>query len=185
MTRHSSREEARKLGAFLRMRVNAQAADRKDRAAWTTAVQHSLDEYRKEQNWAGSEVLPPPNYEFPDQGRKDSFLLDFVVWRRDIDGDKEGAWIACESEWNLDRASVVKDFQKLLSFRAPYKIMVYDVKYKQKLSAQCREEFEATLSKFSWHLEDEVYIFIEFLDGERIANVYTCVPSESSTLTPV
>jgi hypothetical protein len=182
MGKYSSMSEAKEIASFLRERINALGKEQKDRPTWTRAVQKSLDEYRDKQKWAGSEVLPPWNKDVPEDSRKNSFLLDFVVWRRDIGGNKEGAWIACESEWNLDSDSIVKDFHKLLSFRAPYKLMIYDAGHNGKLSEKCRKEFEKAFAGFQWHLDDEIYVFVEFVKGDRIARCYTCEPAVSTEM---
>lgn len=91
-----------------------------------------------------------------------------------LPNEKEGAWIACESEWNISHNSVIEDFHKLMSFRAPYKLMIYDGKN----SGGLHREFESALLGFLWHVKEEIYIFLEFVKGDRIARVYTCRPAK-------
>jgi hypothetical protein len=175
-------EGATELAEYLRKQISRLGGEHRSRDTWTIAVQHALDDYRIKKGWEKSEVLPPPNRIVPADGKKYSFLLDFVVWRRDFEGGKEGAWIACESEWNLNDDSVIEDFHKLLSFRAPYKIMIYDVKNNQGLRDACHRRFENAISTYQWHGDDEIYIFLEFVDGDGIARIYTSTPDKNSNL---
>jgi hypothetical protein len=123
-----SKVELKRLAEGLRDQICNHAGDRSSRASWTEAVQKTLDDYRKEQRWERSELLPPITSDpLPASWKKDSFLLDFVIWRRDMNG-REGAWLASESEWELKDDAVIKDFEKLLSFKAPLKLMIHDVK---------------------------------------------------------
>ena len=152
------------------------------RDAWTIAVQHSLANFVVEKGW-DARVLPPPNFKVPKKGKKYAFLLDFVIWRDDLAGKKEGAWLACESEWNISHHSVIEDFHKLMSFRAPYKLMIYDGNKGN--GDLCHTEFKQALSGFRWHVEDEIYIFLEFVKGDKIARAYTCRPARNVRLAEV
>jgi hypothetical protein len=177
-------DDGRRIAAFLKKKINESGEGHSGRERWTDAVQAALRAFLKEENYLNNSEVLPPGTESNKNDRKDAFLLDFVLWRRDLGGGgKEGAWIACESEWDRDAESILKDFDKLLSFRAPYNVMIYGVKEQTTLGVNCRREFERHLSIFNWHLENEVYIFLEFVNSDRIANIYTCVPSEKGTLT--
>jgi hypothetical protein len=159
------------LAANLRDSICARAGNDKSRAVWTTSVQIALDFYRKNQPWLLSELLPPITADvLPEKWKKDSFLLDFVVWRRDLNGH-EGAWLACESEWDLGSKAIIKDFEKLLSFKAPLKLMIYDIKNRD--PAASREAIKASIARFRWHSVEETYLFLEFVNNEKAANAYS------------
>jgi hypothetical protein len=175
---HSSQAEAIEIASFLSERIYELGNPHNGRVGWTDAVQISLHEYTRRKDW-DAEILPPVNERAKEQNRRDSFLLDFVIWRRDFAGKKEGAWLVCESEWDLSVNSIVKDFQKLPSIRAPYKLMIYDAEADRKSGDVCRSKFEKILSDFQWNIEDERYIFLEFIKGGT-ANIYTC--SQASNL---
>ena len=146
-------------------------------------MQKAFAQYVAENGWKNNpELLPPLNPAVPEDSRKDSFLLDFVVWRRDLFGDKEGAWIACESEWNVDKGSAIEDFQKLLSFRAPYKVMIYDIRGSKERGYKNRTEFGKLIDTFAWSIDREIYIFLEFVATNRIASIYTCEPNSGEGL---
>jgi hypothetical protein len=180
---NASLEEAVRIARFLKANIHQFGQGQSGRDDWTGAVQRSFDAYLNKENFGnGSEVLPPI---VPEKisSKKDEFLVDFVLWRRDLgDGNKSGAWIACESEWNRNSEEVLKDFDKLLSFRAPYKVMIYGANKKPQLGEECRAGFYHYLSTFYWNTGGEAYIFLEFVDGERIADIYTCLPSIDCTL---
>jgi hypothetical protein len=184
MRNYSSQTEAAEIGHFLSERIYERGIEHPDRVDWTDAVQLSLHDYIENKGWTDVEVLPPVNLRAREQSRRDPFLLDFVVWRRNFPEKKEGSWIACESEWDLSVDSVVKDFQKLPSFRAPYKLMIYDVEADRKSGDECRRRFEKVLSTFQWNIVDEIYIFLEFIKGGT-ANCYTCNPAEDTRLSKV
>jgi hypothetical protein len=176
-------EEAIEIGCFLRDQIWKIARDyENDRPRWTGAIQRALHTSLLEKKFGnGSEVLPPIDPEKP-SSRKNEFLVDFVLWRRDFEGSQEGAWIACESEWDQDVKGIEKDFDKLLSFRAPYKVMVYGANNRVRLGENCREIFRERLSRFRWNTRGEAYIFIEFVEGDEIAKVYTCFPESDCKL---
>jgi hypothetical protein len=153
-------------------RICNQAGPESSRAIWTASVQMALDWYRRQYTWEGSELLPPITEDpISTKWKKDSFLLDFVIWRRDLDDNKEGAWIACESEWDLKDEAVIKDFEKLLSFRAPLKLMIYDLRNSPPNSR--RSAIKSSISKFYWHSHEETYLFLEFVNNEKSASAYT------------
>jgi hypothetical protein len=184
MNHYATDTTAIEIASFLRENIGKRGGDDKSRKSWTVAVQFALNDYKETKPWPRSEVLPLPNKEAPCKGKKYPFLLDFVVWRRDLgDGKEEGAWIVCESEWNISHHSVIEDFHKLMSFRAPYKLMIYDGNKSEKV-ALLHSEFEKTLAGFHWHIDDEIYIFLEFNKGD-IARIYTCWPAKDVHLKPL
>jgi hypothetical protein len=176
-------EEARRIATFMRDKVVEYGEPHSARKDWTDAVQDAFGALLENDGYSNnSEVLPHGTKE-DRHSRKDAFLLDFVLWRRDLGKEnEEGAWIACESEWNRDSKSVLEDFDKLLSFRAPYKLMVYSAKEHGTLGQICRTEFKKRLTGFHWRLSGEIYIFLEFVDSDRKANIYICEPSKGLDL---
>ena len=88
----------------------------------------------------------------------------------------EGAWIGCESEWDRNLESILKDFDKLLSFRAPYKTMIYSSVVGKTLGEDCRKEFLNRFRKFNWHLEDENYNFPGIRERSAVGK-HLCLPT--------
>jgi hypothetical protein len=173
--------EALELGRFLREKINDSGREQ-GLPHWTGAVQLAFTEYLAQKEFGrGSEILPPLDPQ-KTASRKDEFLVDFVLWRRDLPKGKSGAWIACESEWKPSEKEVLKDFEKLLSFKAPYKVMIYGIAANAELGKRIRNQFDQYLKNFQWHTAEEIYIFLEFVDGIRIAEIYTCVPSKEVAL---
>jgi hypothetical protein len=181
MGHHATDATAVEIASFLRSEIGKRGGN-DPREHWTVAVQFALNDYKNTKPWPRSQVLPPPNEEDPSKGKKYPFLLDFVVWRRDFAGEKEGARIACESEWNISHASVIEDFHKLMSFKAPYKLMIYDGNGGDEKRTQLHQEFKKALSGFLWHVDDEIYIFLEFVKGNDIARIYTCRPKPAEEI---
>jgi hypothetical protein len=93
------------------------------------------------------------------------FLLDMVWWKRE---GGEGAVLACESEFGNSRYPqmtpmlVGEDFDKLLSFKSPLKIMIFD-SYTNgaQLQSQVLCELNGYLQGFGDHRKGEVYITID------------------------
>ena len=146
------------------------------------APQRSLDDSNKE--WTRSirrrlnSICPsgcymcPPN---PDSS-KDEFLVDFT-WRESEFGQR--ILLAGESEWATDRygketrwSLVEEDFEKLLSVKAPFKVLIFssdcDVVESQGTVEGAfsigfaKHRLKASLEGYGHHLAGEVYVFIDF-----------------------
>lgn len=92
------------------------------------------------------------------------FLLDLVWWQ---DASPQGAVLACEMEWgntrdpkkNPDR--VLEDFEKLMSFKAPFKLMLFD-SYKDPVRLKAMvTRMEHALCDFADHRRGEAYLLID------------------------
>ena len=155
-------------------------------AAWTTAVKATLAElaYKyggralftdsgipKQSTDALQPGLPPPP-------SVREFLLDFVWW--ESDGVSGRAVMGVECEWaawchnNRDRVNeVAYDFEKLLSFKAPLKLLIFEC-----FDQDGRKLLHATvcdyLSRFSQHVKGECYIFVEFSRAKSNGHSYQC-----------
>lgn len=95
---------------------------------------------------------------YPDPEKKDgAWLLDLIWMHRDT-----GAiHLAVESELGKER-EVLDDFQKLLSVKAPLKVMIYYLFDKPFLT-----EFERYIEAFDQHVPGENYLLIEFAPGRN------------------
>jgi len=131
--------------------------------AWTRAVKQVL---RSMGDPLGYESL----FTHPETGVSE-FMLDFVWWRKANDTRGSGAVLGCESEWGNTRHEagnvfrVADDFDKLLSFKAPLKLMIFD-SYGTKAKDQgLREKVVAELNRrlrdFGGHSRGEVYLLID------------------------
>ncbi len=106
---------------------------------------------------------------------KSEFMLDFVWWEHTPDFDR--AVLGRESEWGNPRFTerrheeVAADFEKLLSFKAPMKLLVFEAK-----SETMRENIHAEIRKygtrFAQHVKGESYIFVEFSGGTCKSHSY-------------
>ena len=108
---------------------------------------------------------------FTRQDKEKEFMLDFVGLD---DQDKSGAFrraiLGVECEWwktSEGREELLRNFRKLLFFKAPLKLLVYG-----DCPAKCREEVREmlrdSLTKFEHHGEAECYLFIEFYKEKRL-----------------
>src|SRR5205823_5346422 len=72
--------------------------------------------------------------------------------------------LACESEWgNPDE--VEYDFEKLLSFKSPLKLLIYgDCDAEQ--WKETHKRIKGVTTKFSQHVKGEVYVIVEFSFGK-------------------
>jgi hypothetical protein len=133
---------------------------------WTKSVRRRL----KVICTSGCYMCPPdPN------SSKGEFLLDFS-W-----GEKkfpQRILLAGESEWGSDRFGekhwyrVEEDFEKLLSVKAPFKVLIFSSNCNIEDSESAvdrdfsigfaKQKLKASLEGYGHHLAGEVYIFIDF-----------------------
>jgi hypothetical protein len=136
--------------------------------AWTYAIKHALAEMAKER---GFKQL----FSHSD-GKLSEFMLD-AVWFSDKSGN--AAVLGVESEWGNPRVRdcqqrancVAEDFEKLLQFKAPMKLMIF-----QADNVEMRKAIHKILldylQAFRQHVAGETYVFIEFSAGKCLS--YTC-----------
>ena len=113
------------------------------------------------------------------------FLLDVVWWSK---GKPSSATLACESEWGNTRyahqnaALVSEDFDKLLSFKAPFKLMIFD-SYSQPDTRQAViQELDRYLADYNDHRENEQYLII---DMSQKPAAWQCKPYANPQLSEI
>lgn len=132
---------------------------------WTSAVKQFLDRKAQEH---GLRAI------YTDRQGMSEFLLDLVWWQ---DGAGGSAVLACEMEWGNTRdrrrnpGRVAEDFDKLLSFKAPFKLMLFDSYGKAEMQSEVIRELDRYLREFGDHRLGEQYLVI---DMSRLKTVWTC-----------
>lgn len=96
------------------------------------------------------------------------FLLDVVWWNKE---DSEGASLACECEWYWSRSRKVEDyhihvgedFEKLLVFKAPLKLMIFATpKNAPWVEEPVIEKINGYLLGYKHHVLGEKYLVLDF-----------------------
>jgi len=165
------RKDVEAIVKALLVRVPAEASElnvdgRTEGKAWTTAVKHVLHQLGTER---GYESI----YTQRELGVRE-FLLDFVWW----DKKKGVGVLACESEFGNTRFEsgnpllVGEDFDKLLSFKAPLKLMIFDSYTNAKAPTPTRNdiltEVHRYVTEYGYHIAGEVYVLIDFCTDPKI-----------------
>jgi hypothetical protein len=157
-------ELVRELIARVRPQVTRQSTD----GEWTRAVKQSL---RLLGNERGKVVAP--------DDEQAEFMLDLIWWR---DKDSNDIDLAVECDWGNQKA-VEYDFGKLLSIKAPLKLMVYGTSTNEKQDVLIREGIEKHyMEKFSQHVAGEHYVLVEVDVPENLAFAYEILVSEHGSL---
>ena len=92
------------------------------------------------------------------------FLLDLVWWQ---DKSPQGAILACEMEWGNTRDAknnpgrVLDDFEKLMSFKAPFKLMLFDSYKDVDRQKETIARLERSLRDFADHRQGEEYLLFD------------------------
>lgn len=92
------------------------------------------------------------------------FLLDLVWWQ---DRSPRGAVLACEMEWGNTRdpkknpGRVLEDFEKLMSFKAPFKLMLFDSYNHGDRHKEMVARMEDALRDFADHRKGEDYLLFD------------------------
>ncbi|MGO9776977.1 MAG: hypothetical protein ACLPM3_10380 [Terracidiphilus sp.] len=136
-------------------------------AAWTTSVRSRFI------NLCPSDCCPRPD---DPRTKRGEFLVDYT-WEEKEKGKR--VLLAAESEWVIDRWAkshwylVEQDFEKLLSVKATFKVLIFSSILKLAKSQAtfmgpftpefAKERLAASLGNYGHHLPGEVYIFIDFL----------------------
>jgi hypothetical protein len=99
------------------------------------------------------------------------FMLDFVgLDDKDKNQAFRGAMLGVECEWwktSEGREELLRNFRKLLFFKAPLKLLVYG-DCPAKCRAEVRETLRDSLRKFEDHVKGECYLLIEFYKENRL-----------------
>jgi hypothetical protein len=99
------------------------------------------------------------------------FMLDFVWLHRDDYGSHIKTALAVEIEWaskfKSDRCitELALDFRKLLCFKAPLKLFIFDCP--EQASKASNEMLERYLETFTQHTKGECYVLIEFYKNKQ------------------
>jgi hypothetical protein len=124
---------------------------------WTRGIYCTLKEHLEAVK--GQAVFTNP------EGKKSEFMLDFL-WLDEVDKYHRRALMGMECEWARQRTedpyeAVRRDFTKLLHFKAPLKVLVYECPDVDR--DRIRDMLRSCLSRFEQHVGGECYVFVEFL----------------------
>ena len=157
-------ELVKELIARVRPQVTRESTDRE----WARAVKQSL---RLLGNERGKVVAP--------DDEQAEFMLDLIWWRAKDSNDID---LAVECDWG-NKKTVEYDFGKLLSIKAPLKLMVYGPRTHEKLGLPIREGIEKHyLQKFSQHVAGERYLLVEVDVPENLVFAYEILVSEHGSI---
>jgi hypothetical protein len=159
-------ELVKELIARVRPQVTRQSTD----LEWTKAVKQSL---RLLGNECGKVVAPDTIDE------QAEFMLDLIWWRDKHSNDID---LAVECDWG-NKKTVEYDFGKLLSIKAPLKLMVYGPSTHEKRGLPIREGIEKHyMEKFSQHVAGERYLLVEVDVPKNLVFAYEILVSEHGSI---
>ena len=99
-----------------------------------------------------------------DEKTSREWLIDAIWYFRSSDEKTEAILLALESEWNKSKDEVINDFCKLLTVKAPIKIMLFEGRGDP-------EEYVEALSDLGgrWlqHTQGDLIYVINFKDGKH------------------
>ena len=118
------------------------------------------------------------------------FMLDVVWWQNDKPGS---ALLGCESEWGNSRdtkrnsARVAEDFDKLLSFKAPFKLMIFEAEPDSPDERATIAELDRYLSEYGDHRGTEQYLVVNLCNkpGAWLCRIADFVSNERPHFTPL
>jgi hypothetical protein len=143
---------------------------------WTSSVKEVLRKLGKKTNRA---VAPDPDNP---RDKVKGFLLDFLWWK---DGESNDVVLAVESEWGKDK-EIFHDFGKLLSIKAPLKVMIYGTSKHGMQSSPIRQGIENSyMKRFTQHVVGEKYLLIEVDAPEKNVFAYEFLVLENGRLEEV
>jgi len=154
---------------------------------WTRAVKETL-------KYIGER--PPLNFTslFTDKEKEErEFLLDFVWWDS---REGQGAALAAECEWRFPprvspndyKLLVAEDFDKLLVFKSPVKLMIFGSEPEHKdMQDSILDELRGYLRRYKDHIAGETYLFLDFAPkrGTWITRIDTSGAHPDVDITPV
>jgi hypothetical protein len=110
-----------------------------NRTKWTLAVKQTLLEI-------GDEL----GYQCYD------WLLDFIWWSKEEDAERMILAVESELDQRVEK-EVEPDFEKLMAFKCPLKLLVFCAKVDEtkKMAKRC-------LDRFTQHIKGEEYVFVGF-----------------------
>lgn len=98
------------------------------------------------------------------------WLLDVVLYR-EVKNVLKGGLVAVESEWGFSADGIKFDFMRLLSFKAPLKILIIGIGGRR-IDA-VKKKIEECARGFEQHQSGEVYYLINFHSGRHDVYRYT------------
>ncbi len=122
---------------------------------WTSDVKDWLDQKGRELGYYSI---------YTDDLGTSEFMLDIVWWKR---GSGGSAALACEIEWGNTRdprrnaGRVAEDFDKLLSFKAPLKLMIFSSEKNLKMRQDTIRELDRYLAEYGDHRVGEKYLVLD------------------------
>jgi hypothetical protein len=153
--------------------------------AWTSAIKKAMSEVVSTQGCNAIYSRSDP--------KCSEFMLDFVSWesRNGI----ERALIGAESEWGnpwhfksaknyqyiID--SIETDFWKLLSFKAPLKVLVYTTA-NPAMRETLHKRLKEVIQSFTQHVAGETYAFYEFISLTEAYAFEYVVPNDGGVAHP-
>ena len=155
------------LARRLLREVRGRNLDPNKDSLWTDAVMESL-------NKIAVDVRKPPRNLSKDQLQTlhtstrtgvHEFLLDYMWWYHDPDTGKQSCALAVESEWG-DVQAVEDDFEKLLAFKSPIKMMIFSSHWR-KTGDDLVGRIEECLRFYGRHEKGEVYLLVDFREDAK------------------
>ena|ERR1019366_4397504 len=134
--------------------------------AWTSAVKAVLEEIGIKKNKHYESLYSSKEKELHE------FLVDFTWW----DKKNKVTVLACECEFGNTRdepgnpGRVGEDFDKLLSVKASFKLMIFDSYESKKNTGQTQKILHNLSSRFrgfGQHIAGEIYILLDTRDLDR------------------
>ena len=118
------------------------------------------------------------------------FMLDVVWWQNKTPGS---ALLGCESEWGNTRdtkrnaARVAEDFDKLLSFKAPFKLMIFEAEPDSPNERATIAELDRYLSEYDDHRKTEQYLVVNLCNKPAawLCRIADYLLNERPHLTPL
>jgi hypothetical protein len=105
------------------------------------------------------------------------WLLD-MVWLR----GQTGIGLVAECEWIMKGRAISDDFEKLLYFKSPLKLFIFQAR-RDEQSFDFRQTIQRLMDQFAHHVEGEQYVLFE-VRGQH-ANGYTYTVPSTGKVPPV
>lgn len=104
-------------------------------------------------------------------------MLDLEWWEQEETGAITRAIMGVECEWApTDRLNeIIYDFRKLLSFKAPLKVMIFECSCDKRANCSwnvLKKALEQTLEKFQQHVKGESYLFVHVFPHKCNGHLY-------------
>jgi hypothetical protein len=169
-------EVVRRLCSQVEHKARSFGGDLKNNATpWTRAIKEILEQLVCEHH--GRALFTQTGV--PREAGTGEFLLDFEWWEQDETKAFRRAIMGAESEWaswySPQKAitALAYDFRKLLCFKAPLKLLVFD--RPNGLSRKVVHDMLCShLQKFQQHAKGECYLFVEFWPEKWNGHFYNC-----------